>query len=277
MSNSSKAQNIILTCVAFHKLGPTLTRTILMGELGANDLTQVRNSTAMKDYRDVQEIGSMFLVQSALDAERIEKIRTNMYSGKRNIVAWIQEAKDAVDEVPFDFKRTRNNFDFNEYNYPDGYYPSFGIVHDVVMVGLNSIREAGEREKRRIPFPANPLSDYVIPETIYNNERYTFTIPKNPNEVITWANTLNNCMGSYSRMVNTEMYALVFVKKNEKPYAALGLSQKSEEERVSYTKEQFYRTNNMFLPLEEESHLWQEMFSIEGREVNSDRFSIKVG
>ena len=277
MSNSSKAQNIILTCVAFHKLGPTLTRTILMGELGANDLTQVGDLEVMKDYRDVQEIGSMFLIQSALDAERIEKIRTNMYSGKRNIVAWIQEAKDAVDEVPFDFKRTRNNFDFNEHNYPDGYYPSFGIVHDVVMVGLNRIREAGEREKRRIPFPANPLSDYVIPETIYNNERYTFSIPKNPNEVITWANTLNNCMGSYSRMVNEERYAFVFVKKNDKPYAALGLRQKREEERVIYREEQFYRTNNVPLPLEEESHLWKEMFSIEGREVNSDRFSIKVG
>lgn len=275
--SSLKSQNIILTCVAFHKLGPTLTRTILMGELGVNDLTQIGDLTVMNDYRSVQEIGSVFLFQSALDAERIEKIRGNMYSGKRNIVAWIQEAKEAVDEVPFDFNRTRNNFDFNEHNYPDGYYPSFGIVHDVVMRGLDSLREAGEREKRKVPFPANPLSDYVIPETIYNNEKYTFSIPKNPDEVIKWANILNNCMGSYSRMVNKEMYAFVFVKKNEKPYAALGLRQKREEERVSYTEEQFYRTNNMPLPLEEQSRLWKEMFSIEGREVKSDKFSIKVG
>ena len=96
------------------------------------------------------------------------------------------------------------------------------------MRGLDSLREAGEREKRKVPFPANPLSDYVIPETIYNNEKYTFSIPKNPDEVIKWANILNNCMGSYSRMVNKEMYAFVFVKKNEKPYAALGLRQKRE-------------------------------------------------
>lgn len=62
-------------------------------------------------------------------------------------------------------------------------------------------------------------------------------------EINKWSYYLDNCMTSYAVRVHYGQYAIVLVKQDDKPYAALGLQAKKGPGRT-YVKDQFYRAKN---------------------------------
>lgn len=88
-----------------------------------------------------------------------------------------------------------------------------------------------------------PIKEKVntLPPLHKENTTYTFVYPERPADVRQWAESLNNCMSAYIQRVQQGDYTLIFVEKDKRPYAALGLNH-------NHKKNQFYRKNN--IPLE---------------------------
>lgn len=244
LSPIQKRSNAISAATIFSLCGPTISKRMLLEE-GTNNL-----EGALTDESTLDDIFRMTLSLLTLPANFYNPIVRGEITGKTAVQEAIQTVQEAMKNMALPPQDILKDSGWNN-------TMNIQELHDVLMTA--SRYNANISALQKVELPENDLTHRVrdLDSVIVDNDSYKFIYPKTNIEVLLWANKLNNCMDSYVNRITEEVYSLVLVEKNDKKYAALGLTQRKKAEKGSYlySKQQFYATNNTHLPIKVEQAL----------------------
>lgn len=128
-------------------------------------------------------------------------------------------------------------------------------VHDVLSFYTRTHHFMNSKDPRLSldhEVPRNELSSLndSLEEIVVGDDVYVWEAPKINKDIVLWSSMLNNCMSSYIRDVQDGSYTLSFVRKNGKPYAALGVFNNSKSSSKKFRYDQFYAACNQPIPKE---------------------------